>query len=181
MTYSSHDLANLLERLDDIDIDSSEEGISASLVRVCLQRVPGLSWALLGINCDSWGSGGNHNGDIVGRDLDSESSGIKVHIEIKGRYTNPNRSKTSCFRDNCQGGNRLQVEHMLEDDVPVFLLCTPRASARSWLKRHEPALLAQMRGLSWRQVADAMRAVDPVVFDPIAAILGVEARTPGDG
>lgn len=170
MNYSSHDIADILKRLDHTDIGSSEEAISTSLLRSCLEQIPDLSQTLLaGIVADSWRSGGHHHGDLVGRRSDQ----VAVHVEIKGPRSYVNRSKSSCKRTNCLGPGLLQFEHMLEDGVPVILLTSPDAGSLRWLARHTPDLLQRLRVMHWAEAAGAIRSLPPVHFDPLKSMLGV--------
>lgn len=172
MDYSSHDLADILERLDQVDIDPGEEAVSTALLRVCLERVPDLPQTLLGVSGVSWLPGGHHSGDIVGKDSEDV---VVAHIEIKGPHSQPNRSSSACRRPSCGGGDRLQLEHMLEDGVPVILLSAPHSRCKRWLRRHRQDLVDELREMTWQEVADAIRALPPVYLDPIRSMLGIRS------
>lgn len=169
MNYSSHDIADILERLDHTDIGSSEEALSVALLRVCLEQIPGLSQALLGgLLVDRWWPGGHFHGDLVARDSQHR---VIAHLEIKGRGTQPNGSG-ACKRATCLGPN-VQFEHMLEDGAPIILLTSPGARSLRDLRRNSPGTLAQLRVMYWEEVASSMRSFAPVRFDPLKAMLGV--------
>lgn len=170
MNYSSHDIADILERLDHTDIGSSEEALSVALLRVCFEQIPGLSQALLGgLLVDRWWPGGHFHGDLVARDSQHR---VIAHLEIKGRGTQPNWPKKPCKRATCLGRN-VQFEHMLEDGAPIILLTSPGARSLRDLNRDSPGTLAQLRVMHWEEVATSLRSLTPVHFDPLKAMLGV--------